>query len=97
MYVVDFDVAWDAFHDHEKNRFIPIEAQMRRIGAKYGVELTKINYNGPGGGNPNIFVTARTKEGLRKFLTKVLCGPDATDDDVDAYVEPYLERVMDKA
>lgn len=88
-YDFDFDIAWDAFED-AAGTVLEEEIHLRKIAKKHGVEITGINYCGPGGGNPNIFATARSREQAGDFLFEVYgCK---TQQDREDYVEPCIQE-----
>ena len=54
----DFDIAFDTFD----------EEYLRYLADQYGIEITEINPEGPGGGNPQVFAKARDMETARRFM-----------------------------
>lgn len=87
MYEFDFDVAWTAF-ENSKGEPLPGEYEIRKLAKKHNVEITKINYVGPGGGNPNIFARAPNRQKAGEFLYDVYnCK---TQQEFEDYCEPAL-------
>lgn len=79
-YQTDFDIAWDAFE--KDGEPVPIEAELRRVAKRHGVEVDSIDYCGPGGGNPCVTVTAPDRDTAERFVRDFTRDPDYARDAV---------------
>jgi hypothetical protein len=87
-YEFDFDISSEVFEDYRTRQLLPGELTIRVIAKHHKVDITRIDYHGPGGGNPNIFATAPNRQRAREFLTEVYeCK---TEEDIKSYCDPAL-------
>jgi len=94
MLAFNFDVSYEVFED-SKGEQLPEEAKLRTIARKHNTEITHINYHGPGGGNPNVFVESENLFSAWRFLCEVY-GCQSLQD-VEDYVLPIIAHFVKEA
>jgi hypothetical protein len=88
-YKFDFDIARSAFCDNSGVAKLG-ELDLKITAAYHDVEIVKIVYDGPGGGNPNVFAEAVDRQSARLFLANVYhC---TNEHDIESYCDPSLPK-----
>jgi hypothetical protein len=58
--------------------------ELTRVGATHRVMIERVNWVGPGGGNPQIFAVAATRDAAHAFLTELFGTAECADDTLAA-------------